>query len=329
MGNAANKKETLGGEVQHSVPLGLYPQCNWDLKTLRKLIAEKKLAPIFKGVEESSSANCEECPICFLYYSGGLNRSTCCKQGICTECYLQIKVPNALQVVCPFCNAQKYSVIFSGPKSKEQKEKEEEEQQKVIELQIKMRKEEEERDRQREIEKKKKQELTDKSRTESPSQSSTTTGRSSTTSSSTVSASWDEFNEHHAPHIYSSTGTHPVVSSTAPRLAVTTSQQTSRFSHSGPAAAFIPPNYQNEEELEELMLMEALRLSLLDNNPNQNSTPMPDSKSNQTHFDQLNLFEEVNLFNIMERSSDLRVESNNNVALDSEIESSESIPPLL
>ena len=26
-------------------------------------------------------------------YPGGLNRSVCCKQGICSECYLQVRAP--------------------------------------------------------------------------------------------------------------------------------------------------------------------------------------------------------------------------------------------
>ena len=35
-----------------------------------------------------------ECPICFLYYPPYLNRTRCCDQPICSECFVQIKRPN-------------------------------------------------------------------------------------------------------------------------------------------------------------------------------------------------------------------------------------------
>lgn len=34
-----------------------------------------------------------ECPICFLYYPPYLNRTRCCDQAICSECFVQIKRP--------------------------------------------------------------------------------------------------------------------------------------------------------------------------------------------------------------------------------------------
>lgn len=54
-------------EATHCVPLGLYPNCPWQSKqrVIKKLIMEKKLAPIFKG-NDSSSEELDECPICFL-----------------------------------------------------------------------------------------------------------------------------------------------------------------------------------------------------------------------------------------------------------------------
>lgn len=61
-----------------------------DERVLRKMVLERKIAPFFRGEEEGE----EECPICMLYYSGGLNRANCCQQGLCSECYLQI-VPRA------------------------------------------------------------------------------------------------------------------------------------------------------------------------------------------------------------------------------------------
>ena len=35
-----------------------------------------------------------ECPICFLYYPPYLNRTRCCDQDICSECFVQIKRPD-------------------------------------------------------------------------------------------------------------------------------------------------------------------------------------------------------------------------------------------
>ena len=35
-----------------------------------------------------------ECPICFLYYPPYLNRTRCCDQSICSECFVQIKRPD-------------------------------------------------------------------------------------------------------------------------------------------------------------------------------------------------------------------------------------------
>lgn len=35
-----------------------------------------------------------ECPICFLYYPPWLNRTRCCDQPICSECFVQIKRPD-------------------------------------------------------------------------------------------------------------------------------------------------------------------------------------------------------------------------------------------
>ncbi|KAF6156381.1 hypothetical protein GIB67_031502 [Kingdonia uniflora] len=76
-----------------------------DYKKLRKLILSRKLAPCFDGVEESNpESDLEECPICFLLYPS-LNRSRCCKKGICTECFLQMKPSN------PVIPAQ-YPLIF-------------------------------------------------------------------------------------------------------------------------------------------------------------------------------------------------------------------------
>ncbi|CAG8977892.1 hypothetical protein HYALB_00001769 [Hymenoscyphus albidus] len=38
--------------------------------------------------------NASECPICFLYYPPYLNKTRCCDQSICSECFVQIKRPD-------------------------------------------------------------------------------------------------------------------------------------------------------------------------------------------------------------------------------------------
>ena len=38
--------------------------------------------------ERSCASQLEECLICMMYFPA-LNRSRCCKQSICTDCYLQ------------------------------------------------------------------------------------------------------------------------------------------------------------------------------------------------------------------------------------------------
>eukprot|EP01117_Protostelium_nocturnum_P001036 TRINITY_DN1135_c0_g1_i1.p1 TRINITY_DN1135_c0_g1~~TRINITY_DN1135_c0_g1_i1.p1 ORF type:complete len:352 (+),score=124.74 TRINITY_DN1135_c0_g1_i1:414-1469(+) len=163
MGTSLSKKdpakEAYSIAVQpYLVPTGLYPTCAWDLKVIKRLVLTRKVAPLFGGKEESTlnpeiDVDFEECPICFLYYPGGLNRTSCCKKGICTECYFQIRKPNS-PASCPFCNKTDFAVAFTGPLSTEEKEKEAQEQQRVLDLRIKMRNEELQEDMNRENERK-------------------------------------------------------------------------------------------------------------------------------------------------------------------------------
>ena len=48
-------------------PTGLYSECLWDEKTVKKLITKKKLAPRHPG-QDASHKDSEECPICFLVH---------------------------------------------------------------------------------------------------------------------------------------------------------------------------------------------------------------------------------------------------------------------
>lgn len=79
-----------------------------------------------------------ECPICFLYYPPYLNKTRCCDQPICSECFVQIKRPDphppeheqpgeerppeeeAEMLVsevasCPFCVTPEFGVTYDSP----------------------------------------------------------------------------------------------------------------------------------------------------------------------------------------------------------------------
>lgn len=63
-----------------------------------------------------------ECPICFLYYPRNINHSRCCDQAICTECFVQIKraEPTTTHLVsepaaCPYCVQENFGVVYKPP----------------------------------------------------------------------------------------------------------------------------------------------------------------------------------------------------------------------
>ncbi|XP_064959727.1 E3 ubiquitin-protein ligase GW2-like isoform X1 [Musa acuminata AAA Group] len=140
MGNKIGRRRQVVDD-KYTRPQGLYQHPDIDQKKLRKLILESKLAPCYPGSEERA-IDLEDCPICFLYYPG-LNRSRCCMKGICTECFLQMKPPDATRPTqCPFCKTSNYAVEYRGVKTKEEKSMEEVEEQKVIEAQIRIQQQE-------------------------------------------------------------------------------------------------------------------------------------------------------------------------------------------
>jgi len=73
----------------------------WDVSAVSSLIAEGRLSGARDG-SERWRRGAVECPICFLYYDG-VNAASCCRQPICTTCYLQVK-PQRAHVPCPFCS---------------------------------------------------------------------------------------------------------------------------------------------------------------------------------------------------------------------------------
>ncbi|KAF8103519.1 hypothetical protein N665_0188s0450 [Sinapis alba] len=145
MGNKLVGRKRQVVEERYTKPQGLYVNTDVDIKKLRKLIVESKLAPCYPGDDESCY-ELEECPICFLYYPS-LNRSRCCMKSICTECFLQMKNPNSARPTqCPFCKTPNYAVEYRGVKTKEEKGIEQVEEQRVIGAKIRMRQKEMEDD---------------------------------------------------------------------------------------------------------------------------------------------------------------------------------------
>ncbi|ODO03370.1 zf-C3HC4 type zinc finger protein [Cryptococcus wingfieldii CBS 7118] len=66
--------------------------------------------------------NAIECPICFLNYPPNINTSRCCQQPLCTECFVQIKRSEATithlesePACCPFCVETDFGVIYERP----------------------------------------------------------------------------------------------------------------------------------------------------------------------------------------------------------------------
>lgn len=156
-GKFSKVKFTRGASVDDKLtrPSGLYTHTNLDLKKLRKLILAGKLAPCYVAKESPPAPGAgpaaEECPICFLHYPT-LNRSRCCAKAICTECFLQVKVPNgACGSACPFCKSSRYAVDYRGKRSEEEIRAEQVEEQRVAEVQARMREEERRADQEREL----------------------------------------------------------------------------------------------------------------------------------------------------------------------------------
>ncbi|XP_066370281.1 E3 ubiquitin-protein ligase GW2-like [Miscanthus floridulus] len=143
MGNqvGGRRRRRPAVDERYTRPQGLYPHPDIDLRKLRRLILEAKLAPCHPGADDAR-ADLDECPICFLFYPS-LNRSKCCAKGICTECFLQMKSPTSCRPTqCPYCKTLNYAVEYRGVKTKEEKGIEQLEEQRVIQAQIRMRQQE-------------------------------------------------------------------------------------------------------------------------------------------------------------------------------------------
>ncbi|KAI8603293.1 hypothetical protein EDD21DRAFT_369509 [Dissophora ornata] len=57
-----------------------------------------------------------ECPICFLYYPRNINRTRCCDKPMCTECFVQLKRLESAPTespACPYCVEPHFGIIYS------------------------------------------------------------------------------------------------------------------------------------------------------------------------------------------------------------------------
>ncbi|GAB5030169.1 ring u-box domain-containing protein [Nannochloropsis oceanica] len=110
MHSSHNKRAHVIKELERfTKPTGLYPSCAWEDKVVRKLILDGKLAPRFAGLEDKHNGT-KECPICFLRHVV-LNRTSCCRHGLCTECYLQVRKPKGTSP-CPYCQNSKLQILY-------------------------------------------------------------------------------------------------------------------------------------------------------------------------------------------------------------------------
>jgi len=119
MGNVIGKKDDEVVDGGFVFPTGLvYQKSNCDLRVVRKLVIEQRISPCYKGNPDEEDSTMVECPICFLYYPSNINYSRCCNQPICTECFLQIQQPKTGgPACCPFCVQPDYGVYYNLPKS--------------------------------------------------------------------------------------------------------------------------------------------------------------------------------------------------------------------
>lgn len=94
----------------------LYPNLPKDIQErVSNAIISKKLAPFYTS-NQATEAESEltECPICFLNYPMNINWTRCCSHSICTECFIQIKrnESNYDPATCPYCVQPMFGIVY-------------------------------------------------------------------------------------------------------------------------------------------------------------------------------------------------------------------------
>jgi len=73
----------------------------WAADGLQRAVLSGELAPVYPPLDPESapsaagggSTECHECPVCFEDYGGPLNTARCCKQSVCTRCFVETQTP--------------------------------------------------------------------------------------------------------------------------------------------------------------------------------------------------------------------------------------------
>ncbi|KAK8893628.1 hypothetical protein M9Y10_022053 [Tritrichomonas musculus] len=82
----------------------------WSPGQIAANIRRGKVTPIYNGTTERERDNRCFCSICYYFYPK-INETTCCGQGICTECLAAVASPPPKERCCPFCRKENYSII--------------------------------------------------------------------------------------------------------------------------------------------------------------------------------------------------------------------------
>ncbi|KAF9548836.1 SNF1-interacting protein [Mortierella hygrophila] len=99
--SSSSQGHTRGNSASHNNSQGY---------TERSMVAdsEREMRRLYQGAIE--------CPICFLYYPRNINRTRCCDKPMCTECFVQLKRLESAPTespACPYCVEPHFGVIYS------------------------------------------------------------------------------------------------------------------------------------------------------------------------------------------------------------------------
>lgn len=89
------------------------PDRRWDAGEVARLVDAGRLAPLALGTDERTTEQAEECPICFLCFTDGLNRTACCHHALCTRCLLTLQPHPFHPTAAPFVLAPVHNSLPS------------------------------------------------------------------------------------------------------------------------------------------------------------------------------------------------------------------------